>query len=502
MKTGGLIPAATSRKRWLLVGTHGSMTIPGIFFFTIIMAIGGLAIDIQRVYGVHGQMQAFVDDAALAGAAELDGQNDAIRRAFRAAYGDQDGGPQIEIPTALARFSPDGMTVPVVQRVTFLREIGATPDDDDVLCSFEDGAWVESDCNTDPDLSRHARFVEVVARNQVGYGLIQIAGVFQESLELRATAGFRRSICNSVPLALCNPAEATQGSGADFSFTRGRQLVGALSNGTPGPASFRYLAGVAPVDQAVARVSPGTACTGDIVATAAPPPPVSAAINVRFDIYEAPFINPADGDYAPAPSTGTGSPMCGSGLSATSIPFPLDDCFMAEAPGKTGSCTTIGDGRWAREQYWKENHPGVLQPATTIDGVQYIDAESPIGGWSRYQTYRYEVDNGLLADGEQVCSTSSRDLRPDHDRRVLYVPIVNCIGDAAKIAEGAPVKAYAKIFLTEPAGHVAWSDKVRTIDGATLRWPTIIPDIAYEIVDVVKPDDSSGRLHVYPTLFR
>jgi hypothetical protein len=74
MKTGGLISAATQTKRRLLSDTRGSMTIPALFFFTILTAIGGLAIDIQRVYGVHGQMQAYVDNVALAAAAELDGE--------------------------------------------------------------------------------------------------------------------------------------------------------------------------------------------------------------------------------------------------------------------------------------------------------------------------------------------------------------------------------------------------------------------------------------------
>jgi hypothetical protein len=65
------------------------------------------------------------------------------------------------------------------------------------------------------------------------------------------------------------------------------------------------------------------------------------------------------------------------------------------------------------------------------------------------------------------------------------------------------VKTYAKVFLTEPVGNVVWDDQSRTINGATLTWPNITnKDIAVEVVDVVKANDESGHLHVYPVLYR
>jgi hypothetical protein len=455
----------------------------------------------QRLYSVHGLMQAFVDDAALAGAAELDGQDDAIARAFRAVHGDGAGGPQIEIPDALARFSPDGATAPVLQRVTFLRSLGAMPDGDAVLCSFEDEGWDPGDCNTDAGLSRDARFVEVVVQHQVGYGLIQLAGVTQGSLALRAAAGFRRAMCNSVPLMVCNPAEATQ-VGADFTFAPGRQLVGKL-NTVLEPANVGFVGDLQNVGigEALARVSP--VCTEDRspVSTGVLDP-VSEALNVRFDMYQGTF-GVDDPNYAPAPSAATGWATCGntSMASNTSIPMPRDDCFMTDAPGKTGPCANplLGDGRWARAEYWQENHPTEALPATTIDGFNYIDAASPIGGWSRYQTYRYEVENSIPSQGQPFCSMSPRDLRRDYDRRLLYVAVVNCVGDASKLAGGAPVKAFAKIFLTEPVGHMAWSNRPQ----AGLTWPTIAnDDIAFEFVDVMSPGEAIGRFRVHPVLYR
>src|SRR5690349_20547515 len=86
----------TSRPRagavWLfLMCASGSMTIPAIVFFVVCMALGGMAVDLQRVYGAHSQMQAYVDDVALAAAAELDGQSGAIARSFDAATGTTNG---------------------------------------------------------------------------------------------------------------------------------------------------------------------------------------------------------------------------------------------------------------------------------------------------------------------------------------------------------------------------------------------------------------------------
>src|SRR5688572_18827223 len=125
MKTGRLISAARQMKRRLLNDTRGSMTIPALIFFAALMAFGGLAIDIQRVYGAHGQMQAYVDNVALAAAAELDGLNSgggALNRAFRAAVGVGGVGP-------LVTGSQNFMTNPSlnVLSLTFLSSLDSDP---------------------------------------------------------------------------------------------------------------------------------------------------------------------------------------------------------------------------------------------------------------------------------------------------------------------------------------------------------------------------------------
>src|SRR5258708_13064933 len=57
---------------------RGQITILALIFFVMLMAVGGLAVDMGRLYSLQGQVQSYVDDAALASASQLDGQPGAI----------------------------------------------------------------------------------------------------------------------------------------------------------------------------------------------------------------------------------------------------------------------------------------------------------------------------------------------------------------------------------------------------------------------------------------
>src|SRR6266446_4726253 len=131
MKLGELVPAAAPLARRLWDNTGGSLTIPAIVFFTVLMAVGGLAIDLQRLYGVHGTMQAYVDDVALAAAAELDSQSGALTRAVNVACGATCPGgggagvPLVAGPANSAQFAT--VTTLTVQKITFLTKLDADP---------------------------------------------------------------------------------------------------------------------------------------------------------------------------------------------------------------------------------------------------------------------------------------------------------------------------------------------------------------------------------------
>jgi hypothetical protein len=554
----GTIGAGSSPLRRFLAHCGGSLTIPAIFLFAVLMGVGGLAIDLQRLYGAHGQIQAYVDEVALASAAELDGQSGAIARAFDAANGGVNG-PLVNGTgwQKLATDSSNSATL-TLQKVTFLSQldadpgpIGVTPtalevSSNWVLCTYQGGAWSPNMCNSDAAVEKAAKFVEVVATQQtVNYVVLPVVRVFvpattdaqlQGALRLRATAGFKREICNSVPLMVCNPSEMTKGIGADFTASDwdGHQIAAKISGNSSdwGPGNFGLTNnfpgnGANDMEEAMANVNSFAACTDANIGVknGEDTGKVSSGMNVRFDMYDADEKSNSKGanaaSYPPAPDVVKGlAPKsaknpdpCNTGQSTTSIPLPRDNCFMVAAPGGAGTgCTNYpsvggtpryGDGKWARAQYWAANH-------SSMAPTGYIDATSPIGGWSRYQTYRYEIehpDQVSIAGDEQgapACSTATADTNRDRDRRVLYVAVVDCLEQAANITKGnIPVKAYAKVFVTEPVGNTAWTKASRTVSGVTLTWPTIQnTDFMVEVFDVVKPNDQSGHLHVYPVLYR
>jgi hypothetical protein len=555
----GTIGAGSAPLRRFLAHCGGSLTIPAIFLFAVLMGVGGLAIDLQRLYGAHGQIQAYVDEVALASAAELDGQSGALTRAFDAANGGGSG-PLVSGSSwqTLAKDSSNSATL-TLQKVTFLSQldadpgaIGTTPTALEVskgwvLCTYTTGTgWAPANCNTDTAKAAAAKFVEVVGTQQtVSYVVLPVVRLFvpattdaqlQGALQLRATAGFRRAICNSVPMMVCNPSEVTQGVGADFTAAdwNGKQISAKISgqNADWTPGNFGLTnnypgMGADAMEEAMANVNSGATCTEDNIQprNGEATNKVQNGMNVRFDIYVQDVKNYyKNSTYLPAPNVVKGEvpkngDACSVVRSATSIPFPRDNCFMVAvpAPGVPGSgCTSYpavggtpryGDGNWARAQYWAANHPTDPQPPG------YIDATKLTGGMSRYETYRYEIEHpqqvSLPMDeqGAPACSTTAPNTNRDHDRRVLYVAVVNCIehgpapvGDnALKNNQFVPVKAYAKVFITEPVGNADWDSKAR----GGLTWPSITPqDFMVEVFDVVKPNDQSGHLHVYPVLYR
>jgi hypothetical protein len=186
---------------------------------------------------------------------------------------------------------------------------------------------------------------------------------------------------------------------------------------------------------------------------------------------------------------------------------PGGNCTMVDGAEK------IGFGNWARLAYWESNHGGPMAPLPTgtIDGVSYIDPiNSSIGGWTRYETYRYEIEhlppttipnlpgdeNGNPACYNNVANPPSTD--PDLDRRVIVAAVVNCVADAARLnSSGVPAKIYAKLFLTEPVSLVQWDNRTR----AGLTWnPTPNNSVWVEMIGTVQPNEEV--LHVYPVLYR
>jgi hypothetical protein len=212
-------------------------------------------------------------------------------------------------------------------------------------------------------------------------------------------------------------------------------------------------------------------------------------MNVRFDIYDGGFKKYSnDPAYRPALNvrkgyTGAGCnqtaaydptlpPTTGANASAPAIGFPRDPCFY------TNSCTyggasmggRIGDGEWDFETYWSVSHPGRSRP----NGWANTSEKRP----SRYEVYRHEIDNELVADlsrgggggggkkggggggdqesgAPQCYSGDETELSDNPDRRTFVAAILDCVGLGSEYdlhggsSPPVPVTTFARFFLTE-----------------------------------------------------
>ncbi len=198
---------------------------------------------------------------------------------------------------------------------------------------------------------------------------------------------------------------------------------------------------------------------------------MSDGVNTRLDIYAQSAKSYAnDKDAYPAynvtkglvwdngcskvPSQGTLDTYTGPGDSnqavAGLVQYPRDNCLY------NGTClpfNRFGDGNWNRPLYWATNHPGLTPP-------------SGWNTWTRYATYRWEVDNdqppgtktvpnnslkspaengnpqcfkaaASLPGGKIPKGTDARTLGPinwssNPDRRVLMTAVVNCKAEGIK----------------------------------------------------------------------
>lgn len=489
---------------------RGVVAIWVIVAMAMFFGIGALVVDAGRLFNLHSQLVTFADHAALAAAQELNGESGAVNRAAIAAQGPGPG----PLVNDIQSFGT-GQSGLSIQRLVFLSALGTDPAPgtstrpagDVVLCTVEAGS---SDCDADDDIA--ARFVEVtVAPVTMNYLLLPVLAAFgintpnQGTSRAQAVAGFKREVCNYPPLMICNPYEATAGAGAEYTPTTGQQiLVKSKGGGSAwGPGDFGLLAvsslgespcmkgggnGADSIRCALALVNPNTRCSeGTVDISPGESVSVHVGLNTRFDLWDPPLKNDKnDPDFAPAANVTKGKVDKGqctlnkledapSGAGNT-VALPRDDCFAS------GTCTSgrFGNATYDLANYWSANHGGAALPA---------------GVTTRFEAYRYEVDNNMIPDksanggedGNGVCSSNGIPGEEYNDRRVLVVAIINCLEEGINgSASDVPVKAFARMFMTEPIG----------LDGSSVE------DIWLEMLGVAEPGDRSGVVHEYPVLYR
>lgn len=474
-----------------------------------LIGAGGIAFDYARLATMDSELQNAADEAALAAATQLDGQDGAIERAIAAAE---------NLLTNETRFANDAQGRAVGDlSFTFYASYDAQAD--------EPGSETSS--------SEEAKVVRVaVGGREAFYALTPIVGALSSGeITAEAVAGMTISRCRVPPLMVCNP-NPTGDPGFDGDHAgKGLLLAARDRESAPyGPGNFGFLdsgyettGGLAVLRRALGQENFVQNCLASdaVVSEPGASAPVLDAINARFDIYSGdvqtngvcgdgqcpPSANvrkdlmrdaaggggsssggiggackpasedpgqkgwkqlPASGRYLPASNA-----ALTSGQRAALLPMghPRDICHALSA---SGNCPggRLGTGMWDRAAYFHSNY-GASFPwaATTALGPRV----------TRYQTYLWELKNQLNATpsglnarfnvpggagrlhNKPVCHPAGA-VTPiaDIDRRRLTVALVNCTGGNASPAKKRlePVK-WLDVFLVEPS----WNrDRTRDSD--------------------------------------
>jgi Flp pilus assembly protein TadG len=406
-----------------------------------LIGAGGIAFDYARMAGLDTELQNAADQAALAGATQLDGESGAISRATAAAQG-----LLVNATLTANDGTGTGITVPTV-----------------VFYETKDDA--ENDTNpidtSSTTADEDARFVRVVVdAREVNFALTPVVGALSSGqLDAEAVAGLGSSICKVPPLMMCNPQEGDGNDGDPLNFDIdgligvGLRLVEG-GGGSWAPGNFGYLqTGLGPganvLEYALGANSPPGDCLATDGVTTKPGENTSVtdAINTRFDIYEngltndctsgtcSPSVNVRKDVVRPAGSTNYGFktgndpwdlptiqylPNTSTGVQAspypTSMGHPRDICHARDADQNDAECAggRLGDGIWDRNLYFYVNHgpsgSGLFTPAVTgtpdanwqtisslIDFA--TDNSITLSEITRYQTYLWEIEEAASSPG-------------------------------------------------------------------------------------------------------
>jgi hypothetical protein len=454
--------AALGRDRDGSALLYTTLSLPVLIGFAV------LAIDGSRLMNLNSTLQHAADGLALAAAGELDRKPDACERAERALEN------LVQNDQMFGDLGAATITIDDVEW-TLLSELPAN-DWDPIPASMV----VDPQDPCDADSAREARYIEVWVKPQ-NFNTLFPASFLGGSNTARtnavAVAGFDAAVCEFMPIFICNPYEGQaitiHEAAADPDELK-RQIrfhttPGSTSQLTPGafgllqppgdPPTLPQLKDMLAVDKPPAcfiqngvSVKPGISGVGDW-------------LNVRFDLYRQGSTASLkdDEDYRPAhnvrkgykiPTTGP-TPQCNKVPDDTnsSKGLPRDDCFEGAPPYTCDGVVDawFGTGNFAAgrlDEYWSINYQTTVPPEVV--------------GMSRYEIYRYEMENGMVDDqsnaptqetGELYCSSSATS--PDPDRRIVYAAVLNCIeheirGNSNK---SVPVEAFAEFFITEPVQH-------------------------------------------------
>ncbi len=501
-----------------------TMTLP------VIIAMGLLAIDMGRVNNLQTKLQQGADALALAGAGELDLLPNAIDRSERAITN--------LINSNTAQFATTAVTVDENAVTTcYLATLPAS----DVTAINANSCLNKAL----PASSTAARFVRVLVTPRTYNTIFPVSflggGSNSGTVGAEATAGFQAAVCKFTPMFICNPYEAV----GNTDILRSVELLDHFAD----PAKRRRLINMKQTGGNTAQYFPGNfgwlvpaggsqsaSVLREQVGMANPPAcfvangvelrtgnieSIRFGFNTRFDQYDGPMnsvsSNPA---FRPAlnvlrgaandKNNGKGSACNPNDDDRGLLPniYPAnpgygylfrDNCFYTNTcPNMAGR---MGDGNWRVADYWGKAHNGASLPGG-------------LANFSRYQVYRYEVDNRAsleLQDSNGSGALGGEYSRPrcyggaastlsdSPDRRIFHAAVLNCraLNSSAQygpIRGGSgnllPVVTFAQFFLAEPVG----GDKGNTAvaDG----------DVWAEMVRIDKPGEANSVARDLVQLYR
>jgi hypothetical protein len=434
----------------------------------VIVGVSVLAVDGARMVSLQTQLQQAADALALAGAAELDQRSSSITRATNA------------IASIVTNKTVPGVgnANVTVSSIRFLKSLPAS----------DSSSIAVADTTLNPI---EARYVEVTVQ-PVTLATVLPASFFGGSNSVtagaQAVAGRGTDVvCKVPPVFICNPyelagmsdSEATELLLAKLNNPVERRRQWKLNASKTGPGQFGWLV---PPDGCT-----GASCLADWIARTTPnacyrksgvdlntgeKTSVNDGFNIRFDIYQgsikysaayAPGINvrkgftSSNGDWCP-PKAGPAEPY-------------YDNATVSALPRDTAFSDFMGNGQWDCQGYWTKNHTANL-PMVLAGGQTGVCGDAVATTWSRYNVYRYEIEQGLIDDwsGNHVPNGTGESGAPHcagpgngvdettgkTDRRLIIVPIINCLANGpfppGANATDVPVAAFGNFFMTQPVG--------------------------------------------------
>ncbi|MBZ9987109.1 Tad domain-containing protein [Mesorhizobium sp. BH1-1-5] len=427
----------------------------------VLIGFAVLAVDLTRANALHNDLQKGADAFALAMAGELDGRSDSITRADRALatliignkYQFASGA---EVATVLS-------SAGVSRR--YLRSLPAS----------DDTAIRAADVITDEvGDAKSAIFVEITV-TPVGFdaifpvSILQGGGSGSFTLGATAVAGFSQSICETVPLFMCNPFETDtpatsktiqQAFASGDTYSREFRVLKVDSN--PGPGNYGLLSnGLTSIQEGMAKGTAGICYDRNslITKTGVTFGQVNTGLNVRFDIYQGSLKNNRDLDYRPASNVRKGASQKSN---CNKYDLATDGSALPLPPGtgydslKGMTAPISANSFWS--SYWSVNH-GTTYPGTAVKSLTYPTGDTTKPA-SRYDVYMYEIANDKVKDqspnpskekGTPSCYKGDLS-KADPSRRLMNLAIIDCKANQAKLNGHTQVRpdGYASVFLIAP----------------------------------------------------